>query len=110
MKAIDFSRATFSEICDHIGPLRLQVWRGLQTNGPCTTSHLATALGMSILTVRPRVTELMQVGLVKLTGAAREGREGVYAAMTPTEVREAQAARALAAAHPERQLDLRIGA
>lgn len=109
MKPIDFSRATFAEISTHLGALRLDVWRGLLTHGPCTTAQLADKIGMSILTVRPRVTELTQVGLARLVGGEREGREGVYEGLTATQaaIIQADAKTAVGAQH-ETQLDLRV--
>lgn len=52
------------------------VWELLGQHGPCTTRQLAERSGISIFTVRPRVTELLELGMVELAG--REGREGVY--------------------------------
>ena len=63
MKPIDFSRVTFGEIAERLGDLRIKVWRGLNAHGPCTTSALSVQLEMSILTLRPRMTELVQMGL-----------------------------------------------
>lgn len=52
------------------------VWELLGQHGPCTTRQLSERSAMSIFTVRPRVTELLELGMVELVG--REGREGVY--------------------------------
>lgn len=108
MKTIDFSRATFADIARELGDLRLCVWRGLRQHGPCTTADLAKALDMSVLTVRPRVTELMSAGLVMLSGD-RRGHEGVYAALDIAQAAALQR-RAVEGCPAERQLDLRIHA
>lgn len=52
----------------------------LQNHGPCTTRQLAERSKVSIFTVRPRVCELVDLGMAELVG--REGREGVYAAVS----------------------------
>lgn len=59
---------------------RLEGWRGriyeaLAKHGPCTTHELAGASGISLLTVRPRITELVQLGWVEcLEMVHKEGR------------------------------------
>jgi len=107
MKPIDFSRATFADIVHELGALRLAVWHALQAYGPCTTAELAACMDMDLLTVRPRVTELMSVGLVVLSGDHR-GREGVYRATTLDEAARRQSEQWINA--QETQLDLRIRA
>ena len=107
MKPIDFSRATFADISRELGELRMAVWRALQSYGPCTTAELAAAMEMDLLTVRPRVTELMSVGLIVLDGD-RRGREVIYRALPVHEAAAVQQAHPLDA--PETQLDLRIHA
>jgi DNA-binding IclR family transcriptional regulator len=68
--------------------LRLDVFAALQAHGPCTTRQLAEKTGISILTVRPRVHELVDLGLAECSG--RDGREGVYRALTIDEARRAR--------------------
>jgi hypothetical protein len=58
---------------------REKVWHALAQFGPCTTRHLAASMGWDILTVRPRVTELVQLGFAGCTGKA--GHDGTYAAV-----------------------------
>lgn len=82
MNTIDFSRSTYAQIEQALGALRVHVWHGLKQHGPCTTAVLATKLEMSILTVRHRVTELVQIGLARLVPTQRRGHEGVYEACT----------------------------
>jgi predicted transcriptional regulator len=50
---------------------------------PRTTRQLAARMGRDVLSIRPRVTELVQVGLVVCTG--RDDGEGLYRAATQAE-------------------------
>ena len=59
----------------------LKVHRAFQTHGPATTLDLASCAEISPWSVRPRTTQLLQMGLVQLVG--RQDREGVYAAVDP---------------------------
>ncbi len=85
MKPIDHRNATWAEICDHLAGRRLAVYSELARLGPCTTRELAFRSGMDILTVRPRVTELYQLGfavLVQPENPKKPGNEGVYEALS----------------------------
>lgn len=46
-----------------------------------TSDEVATALGKSILSIRPRVTELFSRGLIEETGARRLNDSGAFAAV-----------------------------
>lgn len=66
---------------------RLAVYHGLQMWGPCTTRQLARLMDRDILSVRPRVTELLQMGFAVEVEVAperrfmdRAAREGYYRA------------------------------
>jgi len=63
---------------------RRTVFEALLAGEPCTTRELADRIGMSLLTVRPRVTELLQSGLVVLAG--KRGHQGVYRGVRESEV------------------------
>jgi predicted transcriptional regulator len=76
MTATDLRNESFSSLRDKLGDLRREVLCDLAVHGPCTTRQLANASRRDILTVRPRVTELLALGLVTLTG--RDGHEGIY--------------------------------
>ena len=76
---------TWEEIRTHLTGPRERIWSHLYTNGPATTSQIAAALEMNLLTVRPRVCELCAMGFLECTG--REGREGIYAAVTVIEAK-----------------------
>ena len=109
----DYRNLTFSEIEGRLTGLRETVWRGLIQHGPCTTAALAQATCISILTVRPRVTELVQLGLAELDESPEHhgganGHEGVYRAIPLVEAadrHERERGR-----HVCQQLDLRIRA
>jgi len=81
--------------------MQVMVWERLGQHGPCTTRQLAEFTGISIFTVRPRVTELLELGLAELCG--REGREGVYRQVALTSV-TAELAREADARGEQREL------
>ena len=81
MKPIDFRNATFAEIQSTVTGQRQDVYQALRSHGPCTTRELAERMGWDILSVRPRVTELVELFLVECVGGVR-GREGVYRALS----------------------------
>lgn len=84
----------FAQIRPSTHQMNSLVWELLGKHGPCTTRQLADRSGLSILSVRPRVTELLQMGLVALTG--REGREGVYSQVPSSTFAPEMAAEAVA--------------
>lgn len=59
--------------------MRLEIYRSWRLFGPKTTKELADRTGLSLLTLRPRTTELLQLGLLKQLGML-DG-EGVYEAV-----------------------------
>lgn len=83
MKPIDYRNATFAEIRDRIAGDRARVLEAWRVHGPCTTEDLAARSGIPILTLRPRTTELRQLGFVIL--AAGKGHSGVYRSATADE-------------------------
>lgn len=99
MKPIDYSTATFANIKERLQGVRADVMSALIAHGPCTTRQLAQRAGMDILTVRPRITELIELGLVDLVQpeasdeadhtsdepSHRGGREGIYRALEEVE-------------------------
>jgi len=58
---------------------RRRVYDAIQMWGPCTTRQAAEHCALDLLTVRPRATELLQVGLIELCG--KDGHEGQYRAV-----------------------------
>ena len=82
MKPIDFRNATWAEVQGRVQGQRLAVLEGYKAHGPCSTMTLSYGLELSILSVRPRTTELVQLGLVELDKGASKGKgEGVYQAV-----------------------------
>ncbi len=77
---------TFEEIRDELDGPRHHVWDWLFARGPATTTAIADGTGIGLLTVRPRVSELVAMGFAECVG--RQRREGIYRAIT---VAEAQA-------------------
>ena len=86
MRAVDVRNETWAEVCRRVTGLRQRVYGVLLREGPMTTRELAAASGIDILTVRPRVTELMEIGLVKIRGKRR--CEGMYEAVALNEAKE----------------------
>jgi hypothetical protein len=80
MKPIDYRNATLDQILERLQGQRLAVYEGLKQYGPCTTRELADAIPMSILSVRPRVTELCQINLAQLAFGSVSRSEGQYEA------------------------------
>lgn len=91
MSPIDLRNATFRDIRDRLVGLRVSVYEALLDHGPCTTRQLARECGIDLLTVRPRVTELVQLGLAVLLDS--DHHEGIYRALTIAEAEAAFAAR-----------------
>lgn len=80
MKPTDYRNATWADIESGLSGRRAQVYFELSRIGPCTTAELAACSELSILTVRPRVTELCQMGLARLAND-KKGHEGTYEAV-----------------------------
>jgi predicted transcriptional regulator len=76
MQPIDYRNNTWFDIQAKLEGSRARIYNALMIHGPCTTRELASRIGMDILTVRPRVTELCQLVLAQCTD--EEGREGNY--------------------------------
>lgn len=94
MNPIDYRQETWESLQGRLAGLRGRVLAALRLHGPCTTRELSAKSGMDILTVRPRVTELVQLGWAHCSD--EPGREGIYQAASYTEARrhfEREAAR-----------------
>jgi len=87
MHATAIRDLNFEQLKDRLSGLRQAVHSALQLHGPCTTRALAHKAGLDILTVRPRVTELVELGFAECTG--REAGEGVYRALNYNEAARA---------------------
>jgi hypothetical protein len=95
MKPIDFRLATFAELKTRLAGQREAVLRAWQRHGPGTTAAVCMAAGMSILTFRPRTTELFQLGFlcvlergcyIALGSDTPVDRGGVYRIRTDVEL------------------------
>lgn len=78
MKPIDYRDAQWNDLQSRLSGLRGRIYQAWLVHGPCTTEELANRTGISILSVRPRTTELYQLGAVTLLRG--QGHSGVYAA------------------------------
>jgi hypothetical protein len=87
MKPIDFRNETFRDIQARVEGDRAEILNFLRAHGPLTTRALAEQMPRDILAVRPRVTELVQLGAVEICGA--QGHEGIYRALLLGEWMEA---------------------
>jgi predicted transcriptional regulator len=85
MKPVDFRNATWADVQARVSGLRRRTLLALQAHGPCTTRALAAACDADVLTIRPRVTELIQLGLVQLVPGGTRDHEGVYRALSAAE-------------------------
>lgn len=94
-KPSDFSKATFRDLQNRLVHLRLSVYEALAHHGPCTTRELARECGIDLLTVRPRMTELVQMGFAVCINEGQDGHEGIYRALTLAEAEAAFHARQL---------------
>jgi hypothetical protein len=94
MKATDFRDATFEGIRESLNAWRQVVYVAWQAHGPGTTREIAERSGESLLTLRPRSTELLQMGLLSIVGktksdqAAWRSCEGIYRVTTAEEWEE----------------------
>lgn len=72
----------WAEIQPRLQGDRAEVYTQWMRHGPCTTRELAERTEMSILSLRPRTTELFQMGLLVIESG---GREGIYRAVSKPE-------------------------
>ena len=80
MKPVDLRNATFAGLRQRLDGQRRDVYTAWVTHGPGTTREIAEKCGIDLLTLRPRTTELCEIGLVELWGSTRTS-EGVYQAV-----------------------------
>ena len=92
----------------HVQGLRQSALALCARFGPGTTREIAAAGGWDVLSLRPRVTELVQLGLLRLVG--KRGGEGIYGAVPIGEVRARMEREAADRARPMEQAQLSLGA
>lgn len=80
MRPIDYRNETFDRLRGEMHGLRETIYRAWLAHGPCTTRELAERAGLDILTLRPRTTELVQIGAVTVDESRTEPGQGVYRA------------------------------
>lgn len=88
MKAINYRNATWASMQASLSGIREQVYHAFENYGPGTTREISIKAGISILTLRPRTTELVQLGFVEVLGGSDDGREAVYIAVPVNIVQE----------------------
>ncbi len=86
MKPIDFRNASLASLQRNIGGARAVTLGAWLQHGPCTTQQLAGRSGLSILSLRPRTTELFQLGFICLGENQNSPGEGTYRARTEAEL------------------------
>jgi len=88
MKPIDFRNETFASLKSRLTGQRERVWIAWIAHGPATTTECARRSQISILTLRPRTTELYQLGAVALAPSVPSVPSpdgGIYRARTDAE-------------------------
>jgi hypothetical protein len=78
MKAIDYRNHTWEALRSRLSGLRMQVYTAFVHHGPGTTWQISDKSGISILTLRPRTTELLQLGFIEILEGSENSREAVY--------------------------------
>lgn len=66
-------------MAEHAPSLRERVEFILGFEGPMTTDEMAARLNVSVLSVRPRFSELMKLGKIEQTGERRTNDSGMTA-------------------------------
>lgn len=89
MKPSDLRNATWAEVQQHLGEDMLRVHAAWLAHGPGTTREIAEKSGISLLTFRPRTTDLYQLGYVACIGSSSAGNEGIYRGRTDAEAEQA---------------------
>lgn len=80
MKPTDLRNATWRDVLTHLTDDLVRVHLAWQAHGPGTTREIAQKSGISLLTFRPRTTDLYKLGLVVLVDS--DSANGIYAART----------------------------
>lgn len=75
-KRTDTSRQAAEDMKPNAATLRAKVLTALRLYGPLTADQCATALSQPILSIRPRLSELRELGKVVDTGDRRPNASG----------------------------------
>lgn len=89
MKPADLRNANWTEVQQHVTEDMRRVHAAWRDHGPGTTRQIAAKSGISLLTLRPRTTDLYQLGMVECT--SRTGNEGIYEYRTEAQAQSAEA-------------------
>ena len=79
MNPVDYRNETWQGLRNRLQGQRQRVYGELKKFAPCTTRQLAERARIDILAVRPRMTELVALGLAECIGGTHG--EGVYRAV-----------------------------
>ena len=95
-KSGDTSRLAARRIAPHAEALRDRVFAFLEANypAPFTADEVADRLGVSILSVRPRLSELRRSALIVPTAERRKNKSGMLARCWRAVLRDARNERA----------------
>ena len=104
MDPVDFRNATFASLQAKLAGQRAVVLQAWRAYGPGTTAEVSERADLSILTFRPRTTELVELGFVRLADDAGRKNCGVYRVRTPDEQRAWLAAQQIDARPGQRML------
>lgn len=106
MKPVDYRNETFEDVKGRLDALRAEIWNGMLTHGGAhTTREWAGILDVDLLTVRPRITELVQLGFAKVVPGESK-KEGRYRACSNFEALQAYDAEVRKARNPQLELAL----
>lgn len=72
----DTSRAAADQIAETAPQLRARALAVVERSNGMTADEVAGRLGLSILSIRPRLTELSRLGKVRDSGARRKNASG----------------------------------
>ena len=111
MKPIDYRNETWADVKGRMDAVRLHIWEVMLepvNRVPMTTREIAAVTGVDLLTVRPRVTELYQMGFVEVVddGSGKRGKEGYYRALSEYEAMRVFEMECRVAREPQLELDL----
>lgn len=73
------SAAAAFEVAEDAATLRARCYELIAMRGDHTADEVATMLDRSVLSIRPRFTELFKRGLIFKSGERRKNASGIYA-------------------------------
>ena len=82
MIAVDFRNANWQALRESLQGSMSDALEAWTLHGPGTTRQISDRYGMSILTLRPRTTDLLHAGLLVLSPEQPYPREGCYQVAT----------------------------